>query len=174
MLPWRHNAALSPMGHSHVNVEAKGPYKLQQGLTHRHSHLEVSTGMAGEGCYVHSQHVPQRQDATVSGLASEWGCISVSGSFVQTAHKATGRGRCLLRSRAHVYALDHPVLPTDRGWTSRAELRSCLVSTGVYSYSHTAMKLCGRAFSSHSQLTVVLTARYIRDAKVWVSLPSTN
>lgn len=174
MLPWRHNAALSPIGHSHVNVEAKGPYKLQQGLTHRHSHLEVSTGMAGEGVATFIPNMCLKDNPTVSGLASEWGCISVSGSFVQTAPKATGRGRCLLRSRAHVYALDHPVLPTDGGWTSRAELRSCLVSTGVYSYSRTAMKLCGRAFSSHSQLTVVLTARYIRDAKVWVSLPSTN
>ena len=40
------------MGHSHVNVEAEGPYKFQQGFTHRHSHLEASTGTVGEGVAV--------------------------------------------------------------------------------------------------------------------------
>lgn len=175
MLPWRLNAALSPMGHSHVNVEAKGPYKLQQGLTHRHSHLEVSTGMAGEGVAMFIPNICLKDRIPLSqGLPLSGDACNVPGSFVQTAPKATGRGRCLLRSRTHVYDLDHPVLPTGGGWTSHAELRSCLVSTGVYSYSRTAVKLCGRAFGSHSQLTVVLTARYIRDAKVWVSLPSTN
>jgi hypothetical protein len=57
---------------------------------------------------------------------------------------------------------------------SHAELRSCPVSTGDHPYNCTAVKLHGRASSPHFQLTVVLTARYIRDAKVWVSLPSTN
>lgn len=76
MLPWRHNAALSPMGHSHVNVEAKGPYKLQQGLTHRHSHLEVSTGMAGERVATFipnmclKDRIPLRQGSPLSGDAS--------------------------------------------------------------------------------------------------------
>lgn len=93
MLPRRLYAALSPVGHSHVNVEAKGPYELQQGFTHRHSHLEVSTGTTGEGgCYVHLQHLYQRQDPTASGLASKWGCMYASWSFAQTARRGPKAG----------------------------------------------------------------------------------
>lgn len=73
MLPWRLYAALSPMGHSHVNMEAKGPYKLQQGFTHRHSHLEVSTGTAGEGVAMFisrtctKDRIPLSQGSPLSG-----------------------------------------------------------------------------------------------------------
>lgn len=56
MLPGRPCVSLSPMGHSRVHVEAKGPHELQQGLTHRHSHLEVSRGEAGEASAVCIPH----------------------------------------------------------------------------------------------------------------------
>lgn len=82
MLPWRLYAALSPIGHSHVNVEAKGPYKLQQGFTHRHSHLEISTRTAGKGVAVFifstctKDRIPVSQGSPLNGDA-----CNVSWSF---------------------------------------------------------------------------------------------
>lgn len=109
-------AVLSPVGHSHVNVEAKGPYKLQQGLTHRHSHLEVSTGTDGEGVAVFisntctKERIPPSQGAPLSGEA-----CSASWSSAQTAPRVKGRGRCILRvqcspqepRRAQVLSREH-------------------------------------------------------------------
>lgn len=93
MQPWRPCASLSHVGHSRVNMEAKGPHKLEQGLTHRHSHLEVRRGAAGEGiCCVPLAHLHKGR-TPLSVLASEEGIQAMPcGAWHRPARRDKGGG----------------------------------------------------------------------------------
>lgn len=166
----------SPIGHSRVSVEAKSPHELQQGLAHGHSHLETRRGTGGQGslpCPFITLTPKGDFHAGRQGRGSSvprgyvWCTVELCVGLSPGPRERRMHPRCAV---LHVHDLGHPVLHTGRGMDRPHGAQAILGTLEVIPTLH--HHECN--MEPISQLTVVLTAKYIKAPKVWVSLPRTN